>query len=259
MRNTVLPLAVALGLVAGAASAVAATATCGEPHLPSQSWSFNGAFGTYDRAAVQRGFQVYKEVCAACHGMQYLYYRNLAEIGFSEAQVKAIAAEVEVTDGPNDQGEMFTRPGRPSDRFKSPFANPQAARAANNGALPPDLSLVAKARKGGPDYLYAILTGYREPPAEVKVGEGQHYNAYFAAGDCQIAMPAPLAEGQVEYTDGTKASLHQMARDVSSFLMWAAEPGLEDRHRLGVKVVIFLLVLTGLLYLAKRAVWRDLH
>jgi ubiquinol-cytochrome c reductase cytochrome c1 subunit len=223
----------------------------------SVDWPHSGPFGTYDRAALQRGYLVYKQVCAACHGLRQVAYRSLREIGFSEAQVKALAAEVEVQDGPNDQGEMFNRPARPSDRFRSPFANPQAARAANNGALPPDLSLIIKARAGGGDYVYSLLTGYQNAPAGVKLSEGMNYNPYFAGG--QIAMAPPLNEGAVEFADGTKANVDQMAKDVVSFLAWAAEPEMEMRKRMGVKVILFLLVLTGVLYAVKRKVWAVLH
>ena len=255
MRRIMVRFAVG-ALLAGIAAAPAIAAT-ESPKLPSLGWSFDGPFGTFDRGALQRGFQVYKEVCAACHSMKLLSYRNLRDIGFSEAAVKAIAAEYQVMDGPNDEGEMFERPAVPSDRFKSPFANDKAARAANNGALPVDLSLVAKSRKGGADYLHALLTGYEDPPSGFQLAEGMQYNKYFPGH--QIAMPAPLNEGQIEYADGTKATVGQMARDVSEFLMWAAEPKLEDRKRLGLKVVLFLLLLTGLFYAAKRKVWADLH
>lgn len=255
MRRIVIGFAV--GAVMASIAAVPASAATETPAPPGQSWSFDGPFGTFDRGALQRGFQVYKEVCAACHSMRLLSYRNLREIGFSAAAVKAIAAEVEVTDGPNDDGEMFERPGVPSDRFKSPFPNDKAARVANNGSLPPDLSLIAKARKGGPDYLHAILSGYEDPPSGFQLADGMQYNKYFPGH--QIAMAAPLSDDRVEYADGTKATVDQMARDVGEFLMWAAEPKLEDRKRLGLKVMLFLLVLTGLFYAAKRKVWADLH
>ena len=226
--------------------------------LPEEKWRFDGPLGTFDRAELQRGFLVYKEVCAGCHSLKYLAYRNLAEIGFSAAEVKAIAAQVQVTDGPNEQGEMFQRPGLPADRFKSPFANEKAARAANNGAYPPDLSLITKARVGGPDYTYAVLIGYDDPPAGVLLADGMSYNRYFPGH--QIAMPQPLAsDGQVDYADGTEASVARMARDVTAFLHWAAEPKLEERKRLGLKVGLFLLVLTGLFYLVKRKVWAAAH
>jgi ubiquinol-cytochrome c reductase cytochrome c1 subunit len=225
--------------------------------LPEEHWSFNGIFGTFDRAAVRRGFQVYKEICSNCHSMNLLHYRNLEEIGFTEDEVKQIAASVQVTDGPNDNGDMYERPGKPSDAFKPPFANPQAARAANNGALPPDLSLMAKARVGGADYIHAILTGFGEPPPDTKMQPGMSYNKYFPGH--QIAMPPPLSDGAVTYADGTKASVDQMSRDVSGLLMWAAEPNLEERHRIGVKSILFLIVLSGMLYAVKRKVWAAVH
>ena len=225
--------------------------------IPHQHWEFQGFFGTYDRAAAQRGYQVYKEVCAACHQMRFLYYRDLAALGFNEDEVKAIAAGFEVTDGPNDQGEMFKRPGQPSDRFVTPFPNDNAARAANNGALPVDLSIVVKAREHGPDYVYALLNGYKDAPKDFTLQPGMNYNAYFSGH--QIAMPPPLNEDQVAFADGTKASVPQMAKDVVTFLSWAAEPEMEARKEMGVKVVLFLIVLTGLLYAVKRKVWRDLQ
>jgi len=250
-----LALALAVALAAGL-GAGAATASEGA-ELPKQHWSFDGLFGTYDRAAAQRGFMVYNTVCAACHGLSLVAYRNLAGVGFKDDEIKAIAAAKEVQDGPNDQGEMFARPGRPSDRFAKPFANDNAARAANNGALPPDLSLITKARKGSADYLYALLTGYKDAPADMKMMEGMNYNAVFPGN--QIAMVAPLAEGAVEYADGTKPTVPQMARDVATFLTWAAEPEMEERKRMGVKVLLFLIVLTAMLYALKRQIWKDLH
>ncbi len=222
-----------------------------------QNWSFSGLFGTFDRGALQRGFQVYNEVCAGCHSARLLYYRNLKEIGFSEAQVKTIAASKEVTDGPNAEGEMFQRPARLSDRLVKPFPNDEAARAGNNGALPPDLTLMTKARVGGADYLHALLIGYKPAPKNIKLGAGMYYNLYFPGQ--QIAMPPPLVEGSVEYADKTKSTVDQMSRDLTTFLAWAAEPELEWRKRMGVKVILFLLVLTGLLYGIKRKVWSDLH
>ena len=225
--------------------------------VPAQSWSFDGIFGTFDRAALQRGLQVYAEVCAACHGLQYIAFRNLAELGYNEDQIKAFAAERIIVDGPNDDGEMFERDGRPSDYFPSPFANDKAAASANGGAVPPDLSLMAKARAGGPDYLYALLTGYDDPPADVEMNEGLSYNHYFPGH--QIAMAQPLDDDAVEYADGTEATLDQMSRDLSAFLMWTAEPMLEERKRTGIKVILFLIVLTALFYAIKRKVWSDLH
>jgi len=222
-------------------------------------WSFDGFFGTYDRGALKRGAQIYKEVCAACHSMGQLYYRNLLNIGLSEDEVKAIAASVQVADGPNDAGEMFERPGKLSDHFKAPFPNEEAARAANNGALPPDLSLITKARHGGADYVYSILTGYAETPAGFQLAEGMNYNKAFERGAFQIAMPQPLADNAVTYADGTPATLDQEARDVAQFLTWAAEPELEARKKTGIRAVLFLVILTLLFYAAKRKVWARVH
>ena len=224
---------------------------------PAQHWSFSGMFGTFDRAAQQRGFQVYKEVCAACHSVSLLSYRHLRGIGYQEDDVKAIAAQAKVMDGPNDAGEMFERAGRPSDKFAKPFANENAARSANNGAYPVDLSLVTKARVGGANYIYALLTGYGPAPATVKVADGMSYNAYFPGH--QIAMPPPLNVDGVTYQDGLKATVEQQARDVTTFLAWAAEPELETRKQMGIKVLLFLIVLTGILYAAKRKVWAAVH
>ena len=256
-------LAVGLGLagtcgVTMSAAPAFASEDAAPPHAPPAGWPHAGMTGTFDRAALQRGFQVYKQVCAACHSLKLVSYRNLEEIGFSEAQVKAVAAEVQVTDGPNDQGEMFQRPARPSDRFVGPFANDQAARAANNGALPPDLSLMIKARHGHEDYVYSLLTGFNlTPPPEETIAQGMYYNPYFPGR--QIAMPPPLSEDAVTYADGTKAGGEQMARDVTQFLTWAAEPKLEARKRTGLKVLIFLAVLSGVMYALKRKVWKKLH
>jgi ubiquinol-cytochrome c reductase cytochrome c1 subunit len=244
-------------VIAAIALSAPSLAAEGEEEIPSVNWSFNGMFGTFDRGSLKRGFQVYTEVCAACHSLRLLSYRNLGDIGFSTAEVKKIAAAVEVADGPNDEGEMFERPGLPSDRFKSPFPNPIAARVANNGALPPDLSLMVKARRGGADYLHALLTGYKDPPSEFELGDGMNYNLVFPAH--QIAMPPPINEDGVEYADGTKATVEQMSRDVTTFLAWAAEPEMEERKRLGIKVILFLLVLTGLFYALKRKIWADIH
>lgn len=254
MRKLVVTLAASAALLAAFA---AAPASAQDEKLPSPGWSFNGPFGTFDPAARQRGFQIYREVCSACHSMSLMHYRDLENIGFSEDQVKAIAASVQVQDGPNDNGDMFERPGRPYDTFKAPFANDQAARTANNGALPPDLSLIVKAREGGPNYVYGILTGFTQTPAGFKLMNGMNYNKYFPGH--QIAMPQPLTDDRVTYADGTKATIDQEAHDVVTFLAWTAEPHLEVRHRIGMKVIIFLLVLSGLLYAVKRKVWRDVH
>jgi ubiquinol-cytochrome c reductase cytochrome c1 subunit len=225
--------------------------------LPKQQWSSDGLFGTFDRGALQRGFQVYNEVCAGCHSLRLVAYRNLIDIGFTEDQVKKIAASKTVKDGPNDQGEMFERPGKPSDRFVMPFPNKQAARAANNGAYPPDLSLMVKARMGSSDYLFGLLTGYKDSPKGVKVPEGMYYNQYYPGH--LIAMPSPLSDGSVEYADKTKATVNQMAKDVTAFLAWTAEPEMEDRKRIGIKVLLFLIILTGMLYAIKRKIWSDIH
>ncbi len=225
--------------------------------IPKQDWSFGGLFGTFDRAALQRGLQVYREVCSGCHSLDLIAFRNLAELGYDEDEIKAFAAEAIVVDGPNDEGEMFERAGFPSDYFPAPFANTKAAAAANGGAIPPDLSLMAKARVGGPDYLHALLSGYQEPPADFDLLEGLSYNAYFPGH--QIAMAQPLDDDAVEYADGTEATLEQMAGDLTTFLMWAAEPMLETRKQWGIKVLLFLIVFTGLLYAAKRKVWANLH
>ena len=220
------------------------------------NWSFKELTGKFDRASLQRGFQVYKEVCASCHSMQYLSYRNLGEPGgpeFTQEEVKAIAASVEIEDGPDSQGEMFTRPGKPSDKFKSPYPNVEASTAANGGAYPPDMSVLVKARPGGADYMYSVLMGYEEPPAGMKLDDGVYYNKYMIGQ--KIKMASPLSEGIVEYSDGTEATMDQMAKDVTTFLAWAAEPELEERHRVGFKVIIYLLLLTILVYLSMKKIW----
>ena len=245
-------------LVLGAAAALSATPAraAGEvPVFPDYRFTFDGLFGTFDRGQLQRGFQVYKEVCAACHAMRQLSYRNLLEIGLTEAQVRNIAAQFQVVDGPNDQGEMFERPARLSDRFRRPFPNEQAARVANNGAYPPDLSVMVKARKDGADYLRALLTGYQDPPSGFELMEGMNYNRYFPGH--QIAMPNVLNPGQLDFADGTEATVENMARDVTAFLAWAAEPELEQRRAMGVRIILFLIVLGGLTYAVKRKIWAD--
>ncbi|MDP2122976.1 MAG: cytochrome c1 [Parvibaculum sp.] len=246
--------AIGLPLLAQPASAA------GDAVKPIQSeWSFQGVFGTYDRDALRRGYKVYKEVCAACHSAELVRFRNLMEPGgpeFSEGQVKALAADIVVIDGPDDRGEMFERPGEPKDRFPSPYPNSQAAAAAM-GAPAPDLSVIAKARPDGVNYLHSLLVGYTEAPEGFDVLEGLHYNTYFPGH--VLAMPAPLADGQVEYEDGTPNTVDQMARDVTNFLMWTAEPKLEQRHRLGFQVMIYLVLLSGFLWFAMRKVWSDQH
>ena len=223
------------------------------------NWSFKGLTGKFDRSALQRGFQVYKEVCASCHSMQYLSYRNLGEPGgpeFSQEEVKAIAASVEIEDGPDSQGEMFTRPGRPSDKFKSPYPNVNASIAANGGAYPPDMSVLVKARPGGSNYIYSVLVGYEEPPSDINIEDGVYYNKYMIGN--KIKMSAPLSDGIVEYSDGTEATVDQMAKDVTTFLSWAAEPELEERHKTGVKVIIYLILLTILVYLSMKKIWSRI-
>ena len=207
--------------------------------------------GTYDKAAMQRGLKVYREVCAACHGLKRIYFRNLTALGYSESQVKTIAAEYTITDGPNDEGEMFERLGRPSDRFPSPFANKQAAVYAN-GAYPPDQSLIVKARKDGSNYLYALLTGYEDGH---EVPEGKHWNKYYPGHI--ITMAQPFVDGQIAYEDGSPETLEQYARDVTYFLTWAADPYMEDRKRTGIQVLLFLLAFAGVMYAYKKAVWKD--
>ena len=253
-RCQALLIALAVGVGLGGAARALEEA----PEPPHQQWPFEGVFGTYDTAASQRGFQVYKEVCSACHAVKHLAFRNLEEIGYTEDQVKGIAAQYQVTDGPNDEGQMFQRPARPSDPIPGPFPNDQAARAANNGALPPDLSLITMAREGGPDYVYAILNGFKDPPAGFKLLEGTYYNQYFTGH--QIKMPPPLTQtDQLKYADGTQATVPQMSHDVVSFLSWAAEPNLNDRHRIGFKVILFLIIATGVFYAAKRKIWSRIH
>ena len=223
------------------------------------NWSFKELTGKFDRASLQRGFQVYKEVCSSCHSMQYLSYRNLGEPGgpeFTLEEVKAIAASVEIEDGPDSQGEMFTRPGKPSDKFKSPYPNVEASTVANGGAYPPDMSVLVKARPGGADYMYSVLMGYEEPPAGMKLDDGVYYNKYMIGQ--KIKMASPLSEDIVEYSDGTEASIDQMAKDVTTFLAWAAEPELEERHRVGFKVIIYLILLTILVYLSMKKIWSRI-
>ena len=251
-KAAVAVMAIALGMSGGAGYALAA-----EDKVPSNDWSFEGVFGTFDRAALQRGFQVYQEVCASCHALSYVAYRNLEALGYNEAEIKTIAAEAEVTDGPNDEGEMFVRPGKPSDQFVSPFPNEQAARAINGGAYPPDLSLIVKARANGANYVRALLTGYTDPPADKTLMEGTNYNRYFSGN--QIAMAPPLIEDGVEFGDGTPATVAQQAEDVVTFLAWASEPEMEERKTTGIMVVLFLLIFTGLLYASKRKIWADVH
>ncbi|CAN7583564.1 cytochrome c1 [Mesorhizobium sp. LjNodule214] len=264
----------------GAIAAEEAHNAAAPTHFPidepkEMDWSFAGPFGTYDKAQLQRGLKVYKEVCAACHSMNLVAFRTLEGLGYSEGQVKTLAAEYTIHDGPNDAGDMFDRPGKLSDYFPAPFANEQAAAASNGGAAPPDMSLLAKARgvergfprfvfdiftqyaQGGPDYIHSLLTGYDEtPPAGMVIPEGTHYNPYFLSG-VSLKMPKPLSDGQVTYDDGAPQTVDQYSRDVSAFLMWAAEPHMEDRKKTGFRVLVFLLLFGALVYLTKRKVWEG--
>jgi ubiquinol-cytochrome c reductase cytochrome c1 subunit len=225
---------------------------------PKQNWSFNGPFGSFKRDELQRGFQVYKEVCSACHSLKRVHFRNLKDLGFNEAEIKAIAAGYKVKDGPNQDGEMFERNGLPSDHFVSPFPNDNAAKAANNGALPPDLSLIVKARVHGADYIHGILVGYQKAPEGVQVGDNQHYNLYMPGN--LIAMAPPfVSDGQVTYADCTKATIEQMAHDVTVFLAWCAEPEMETRKKDGINVILYLLFMTVLFYVVKRRIWKNVH
>lgn len=278
--NRLLSVLALAGMVLGGSAALAAAAEeGGTPHYPinhpvEEDWSFAGPFGTYDKGQLQRGLKVYKEVCAACHSMNLVAFRTLSDLGYSPAQVQALAAEYTVQDGPNADGEMFERPAIPSDHFPSPFPNPEAAAAANGGAAPPDFSLIAKARgvtrgfptfvfdiftqyaEGGPDYIHSLLTGYQEPPEGTVVAEGTHYNPYFIAGPA-LAMAAPLSDGQVTYDDGSPQTVDQYSRDVAAFLMWAAEPHMEARKKTGFSVMVFLVLFAGLVYATKRRVWSN--
>ena len=223
--------------------------------LDKQEWSFEGPFGTFDRGELQRGFQVYSQVCSSCHSMKHLSYRNLSALGYTQDEIKAIAAEYEITDGPDDEGEMFERPRKPSDKFNNPYANDNLARYANNGSLPSDLSLITKARVGGANYVYGILTGYEEAPEGVNVSDSQHWNVVMPGN--KIAMAAPLSDDIVSYEDGTPTTLAQYARDVSVFLTWAAEPEMAERKRTGIKVILFLLAFAGVMYAVKKKIWAD--
>jgi ubiquinol-cytochrome c reductase cytochrome c1 subunit len=257
MRKLHAIVAGALGASLLAIPQVARPAVAQESPMPNERWSFERLFGTYDLAAAQRGLQVYLNVCSNCHSMQYLHYRDLSGVGLSADQVKAIAAGITVPSGLDDQGNPKDGPATPASQLKSPFANDKAARAANNGALPPDLSLIVNAREGGPNYVYGILTGFAEAPSGFKMQDGMYYNKMFPGH--QIGMPQPLQDGTVEYTDGTGNSLNQEARDVVTFLSWAANPELVERKQIGVRVILFLVFMTGITYAVKRKVWSDVH
>jgi len=223
-------------------------------------WSFKSFIGKFDRASLQRGYQVYNEVCSSCHSVKYLSYRNLMEKGgpeFSEEEAKAIASNFEVVDGPDSTGEMFTRSARLSDKFVMPYANEEEAKSANGGAYPPDMSVLVKARTGGADYIYSLLLGYEDPPVDVKLDDGVYYNKYMYGN--KIKMSAPLSDDLIEYSDGTKATSEQMAKDVVSFLMWAAEPHLEQRHKFGFRVLIYLIIISVLVYFSMKKIWSRIE
>ncbi|MCK0196667.1 cytochrome c1 [Ancylobacter sp. 6x-1] len=277
LRSFTLAALTAATMLAGTGTSFAQDAHA-TPKPPRESWTFAGPFGHFDRAQVQRGFQVFREVCSSCHAAHLFAFRNLAQKGgpeFSEAQAKTVAESFKVQDGPNDAGDMFERPGRLSDRWPSPFPNEQAARASNGGAYPPDFSVLAKARtyevgfpgflfdivrqyqEQGPDYIHALLNGYKDPPEGFKVPEGGHYNEFFPGHS--IKMPPPLSADQVTYTDGSPQTVEQYSRDVAAFMMWLAEPHLEERKRIGFMSMIFLIVFAGLLYFTKKKIWRNVE
>lgn len=227
-----------------------------EVKIPQEHWSFSGLFGTYDLAAAQRGFQVYSQVCAACHAMHLLHYRDLGGIGLSPEQVKAVAASVQVA-ALSDDGQPAERPGLPSDPFKSPFPNDKAAAAANGGKVPPDQSLLVNGREDGANYIHALLNGYKDAPDGTKVPDGLYWNEYYPGH--LIHMPPPLQDGAVTYADGTKATVDQMSRDAGMFLTWAANPELVQRKRMGVRIALFLALMAGVTYAVKRQIWADVH
>ena len=279
--KTILKGLAALGIGMCVASGAQAAEEGETPHYPlkkpvPQEWSFSGPFGTFDKAQLQRGLKVYREACAACHSLSLVPFRNLEALGYSDEQVRALAAEYEVEDGPDANGDMFTRAGVPSDYFPSPYPNPETAAASNNGAVPPDFSLIAKARavergfptfvfdiftqytESGPDYIYNLLTGYEEEvPENVDVQPGTYYNPHFLSG-AVLAMPQPIFDEQVTYDDGSPMTVDQYARDITAFLMWAAEPHLEARKRTGFNVMVFLVLFGALVYLTKRKVWSQI-
>ncbi len=277
-KSRLLSAALAFGLVAAAPALAQDAQTAAENPLPSmQSWSFAGPFGKYDTQQLQRGYEVYKTVCSNCHSMKDVAFRNLSDPGgpeFSASQVKALAATFQITDGVDDSGNPAQRPGRPSDYFPSPFANDAAARAANGGAVPPDMSVLAKARsyerggawfltepftqyqEEGPDYIHALLNGFKDkPPEGFKLPEGKYYNVYFPGH--AISMPPPLSDGLVDYTDGSPKTVAQYSKDIAAFLQWAAEPKLDQRKQTGFNAVVFLIVFAGLLYYMKRKIWAG--
>ncbi len=253
VKNIAITLAAVAGIATGFSSASNAAAV--DKHPMKMQWSFEGNFGTYDIASAQRGWQVYKQVCSACHALKYFRFRNLEDIGYSEDMIKAFAAEYEVAGEPDDAGDETVRAALPQDVFPAPFANDNAARASNGGALPPDLSLMVKARHDGANYLYSLLVGYEDAPADREISAGKYYNPYFKGG--QISMAPPLSEGVVDYEDGTPATSEQMAKDVVTFLTYVAEPKLVDRHHMGMNVLAFLALLTIIFYLSMKKLWKN--
>jgi ubiquinol-cytochrome c reductase cytochrome c1 subunit len=247
-------IAIALIAVAGMTGAVVAAGA--DKYPEKQTWSFEGPMGKYDDASLQRGWQVYKEVCSACHALKYFKFRNLADMGYDAEMIKAFAKEYEVAGEPDDAGDETVRAALPQDAFPSPFANDNAARASNGGALPPDLSLITKARHDGANYLYSLLVGYEDAPAGREISAGKMYNPYFKGG--QISMAPPLSEGIIDYEDGTAATPEQMAKDVTNFLMFVAEPGLNDRHRIGLHVILYLALLTLIFFLSMKKIWKPI-
>ena len=276
-RTTMITAALLIGLTGTAMTVASAQEGGGEPLPAHQAWSFSGPFGTYDMAQLQRGYQVYRQVCSNCHAAKFMSFRNLAEAGgpgFSDSQVKALSSTFKVQDGPDDSGNMYDRPGRPSDPFPSPFANEQAARAANGGALPPDMSTLAKARsfeqggvwflldpftqyqEEGPDYIHALLNGYKDPaPADFKLPSGKYYNVFYPGH--AISMPPPLSDGLVNYSDGSPTTVEQYSKDITAYLQWMSEPKLAQRKQTGFKAVIFLAIFASLLFLMKRRIWAG--
>lgn len=252
MKKFVLAAAAALTLVS-TSTAFAAGET---PELMKKQWSFEGPTGKFDKLQLQRGLQAYREICAACHSLKYIAFRNLTALGYSEEQVKALAQEYEYPDV-DDEGSDITRKGTPADYFPDPYPNEKFARASNNGALPPDLSLMTKARADGPNYVYSLMMGYEDPPPGFELLEGMNYNKYFPGH--QIGMPRQINDDQLTYADGTKASTDQISQDISAFLHWAAEPKLEVRHATGFRVIIYVFIFTILAYLLKKKIWARLE
>jgi len=242
--------------VIGASCVASANEVSDGLHAPSYPWPHEGIFDSYDHASIRRGHQVYMQVCAACHSMKYLHWRQLVGVAYTEEEAKALAFETEVMDGPNDEGEMFARPGRLSDKIPQPYANEQAARYTNGGAYPPDLSLISGARHNGQNYIFALLTGYREPPAGISIREGLHYNPYFPGG--AIAMPKMLVDGGVEYDDGTPSSASQQAKDVTTFLTWSCYPFQDEMRVMGIKACFVISLMIAFASYSKRLRWAPI-